>query len=111
MEVFRNRDGQVFEITISGHSGYDAKGKDIVCAAVSGISFGMINAVEMILGIEPEVEMDNENEGFLRCRVPQGLNSDVREKVELLMEAMVCSLQSVADEYGQHVRVYSQNKK
>ena len=39
-------------ITISGHSGYEERGKDIVCASVSSIVITTINAI---------IEIDREN--------------------------------------------------
>ena len=38
-------------ITISGHSGYEERGKDIVCASVSSIVITTINAI---------IEIDND---------------------------------------------------
>lgn len=46
-------------IEISGHAGYSDKGKDIVCAAVSGIVYTTINAIFSIDEKSIEVK-DNE---------------------------------------------------
>ncbi len=36
----------ITRIIISGHAGYDEKGKDLVCAAVSSIAVGTLNALD-----------------------------------------------------------------
>lgn len=36
----------ITRIVISGHAGYDEKGKDLVCAAVSSIAVGTLNALD-----------------------------------------------------------------
>ena len=39
------KEGNINSIKISGHAGYDAYGKDIVCAAVSSITITTVNAL------------------------------------------------------------------
>lgn len=111
VEVERGEHHQIAAITLTGHADYDEPGKDIVCAAVSGVSFGLINSVEILLDVELEVQMDQDKGGFLRCRVPGGLDLSLHEKVQLLMEAMAASLRSIADEYGKYVKVDDKNNK
>jgi len=43
--VFRDNDG-ICEVTMSGHSGYEDIGKDIVCAAASTLMINSINLLE-----------------------------------------------------------------
>lgn len=102
VNVKRRASGDIESITIDGHAGFANPGEDIVCSAVSGISFGMINAVDMLLGVELQVEQGES--GFLRCTVPS-LKQEVHEKVQLLLDGMIASLQSVAIEYGKFVKV------
>lgn len=99
----RRAAGDIESVTIDGHAGYADPGFDIVCAAVSGISIGLLNAMEKLLEVEPAVEQGES--GFLRCTFPDNLEEDVQEKLQLLAEAMIISLQSVAAEYGKYVRV------
>lgn len=102
VQVKRHPSGDIEGFTIDGHAGYANPGEDIVCAAVSGISFGMINAVEMLLDVTlPAKQNDG---GYLHCTVPE-LSADKQEKLQLLLEGMICSLRSVAMEYGDFVKV------
>ena len=41
---------------MSGHAFFAKRGKDIVCAGVSAVSFGAINAVHALTGVEPVIE-------------------------------------------------------
>ena len=41
------------EIKVSGHSDYAPKGKDIVCAGVSAVTIGTLNAVHQLTGKVP----------------------------------------------------------
>lgn len=102
MRVKRDDAGDIQSFTIVGHAGYADAGEDIVCAAVSGISFGAINAIYQLLGAELSVEQGED--GYLRCRVPR-FEPETDRKVQLLLDGMIASLRSVAVEYGQFVQV------
>ena len=95
------QEGAVQAFEISGHAGFAEYGSDIVCSAVSGISFGMINAVERLLGIH--LEPDMQNDGWLRCNIPRLADQTQDDKLQLLIEAMLVSLTSVAESYHDHV--------
>lgn len=43
------KDGMISLLQISGHAGAAEKGKDLVCAAVSGIAFGLLNAADTLI--------------------------------------------------------------
>lgn len=100
------RDGQnrVQRVLITGHAYFDKHGKDIVCAAVSGISIGMVNAIEQLFGVQMHAE--NDGDGKVDCRLPDEVRDpEQREKIGLLLEAMVVSLQNVADEFPSYVKI------
>ena len=96
--------GTIISFSMSGHAGYADPGQDIVCAAASGISFGTINAIDQLLNTKLHIEMD-EKTGFLHCVVPTTLETSTQEKVQLLLEGMLVSLESVASEYGQYITI------
>ncbi|WP_027414898.1 ribosomal-processing cysteine protease Prp [Aneurinibacillus terranovensis] len=109
VNVKRHADHTVAEVTIDGHAGFANPGEDIVCAAVSGISFGMLNAIEMLL--KTPLAVTQGEDGYLRCAVPQEYPEELREKVQLLLEGMIASLKSVALEYGSFVKVNDKKKR
>ena len=67
VQVKRKTAGDIESVTIHGHAGYADPGQDIVCAAVSGISFGAINGIDRLLGVELPTEQGKN--GFLRCTI------------------------------------------
>ena len=95
--VFRAPDRRIRRVLVEGHAGYADPGEDIVCAAVSGITLGLVNSTERLLGIR--VHQASDREGRVDCRVPEGLSPELAERVQLLMEAMVTSLGMVAEEH------------
>lgn len=95
--------------TLDGHAGFAQKGEDIVCAAVSALTFGTINAIEHLLNLPLSIQT-KENDGFLHCVVPDLEDKATQEKVQLLLEAMVLSLQAVEADYGDYVQLTVQSE-
>lgn len=100
----RKRNNQIERINISGHAGSGPAGYDLVCAGVSAISFGAINAIYKLVKIVPEVEQRDDG-GYLDISFPENIGETEREKVQLLLEAMIVSLQTIEDEYGEYIRI------
>src|SRR5690625_3892858 len=90
------------EVSISGHALYGDHGQDIVCAAVSAVSINLINAVEVIVGVPLDTQQED---GLIVCVVPASVAPKVAERVQLLMETLVFSLKSIAEEYPTFVTI------
>lgn len=101
--INRTESGLIQSFTMSGHANFAGHGEDIVCAGASAVSFGSVNAIEALTGIVPEIEQGKG--GFLRCTFPIDLHEGVQEKVQLLLEAMVVSLETIERDYGKHIKI------
>ncbi|MGO4888560.1 ribosomal-processing cysteine protease Prp [Anaerobacillus sp. MEB173] len=104
VNVERNQEQQIVSFSMSGHAESGPYGQDLVCAGASAVSFGTVNAIDAICKVQLEIEMKDDG-GFLRCVVPTGLVESTNEKVQLLLEGMIVSLQSIAEEYGKHIKI------
>jgi uncharacterized protein YsxB (DUF464 family) len=100
--ITRTGSGQIREFEIKGHAFFAERGKDIVCAGVSAVSVGVINAIHALTGVIPEIKQEN---GLLRCVLPENLSDDIIEKVQILLEGMVISLQTIEEEYGKNLKI------
>lgn len=101
--IYRTESGRIKSFTISGHALFAQHGNDIVCAGVSAVSFGAINAVMALTGVEPEIEQGAD--GFLRCVIPDNLDEATQEKVQLLLQGMVVSLETIEKDYGKYIKI------
>jgi uncharacterized protein YsxB (DUF464 family) len=107
IRVKQSQAGLVEQIKVTGHANFAEHGMDIVCAAVSAVTIGMVNAMEQITGVT--VHQADDGEGKVDCRIPKDLPTDeVRVQLGLLMEAMDLSLKGIADAYPDYVH-YKQN--
>ncbi|MFC7440843.1 ribosomal-processing cysteine protease Prp [Laceyella putida] len=108
--VERNATGQVERVLVKGHANFAEEGKDLVCAAVSGISIGMVNAIETMFGVQ--IHADDDGDGKVDCHLPRDVHDpETREKIHLLLEAMVVSLKNMADEFPKYVTIQERNRK
>lgn len=98
----RPADGTIAFFRIEGHAFYGEPGKDLVCAAVSAISVGTVNAVEQVAGVVLPCEME---EGLIDASVPLELNPQQAERVQLILEAMVVMLNTIETSYGEYIEI------
>ena len=85
-------------LLVSGHSNYDEHGKDIVCAGVSAVVTGGLNA------------LINENKNKISYRVNDGyVNVDVLyiedNKLQLIIDVMVIQLRTIEESYKKYVKI------
>ncbi|TCP68591.1 ribosomal-processing cysteine protease Prp [Baia soyae] len=102
IRIERDNHGGAKRVLVTGHANFAEHGSDIVCAAVSGIVYGQVNAIEILTGVR--VHQPHDGRGRVDLQVPEGLAPEVEWKIDLLVEAMVISLKDIADSYPQYVR-------
>ena len=57
--AFSGSGGRLSGFRVSGHSGYAEAGADILCAAVSSAAYMTANTVTEILGLSPQITVDD----------------------------------------------------
>lgn len=105
VNIYRKPDGTITSFKMSGHANYADHGQDIVCAGASAVAFGTINAVIALTDVKLNIEQGES--GFLQCKVPQKVSQEAFDQVQLLLEGMVVSLQTIERDYRQHLKVTS----
>ncbi|QYR23390.1 ribosomal-processing cysteine protease Prp [Paenibacillus sp. sptzw28] len=98
-------DRRIVSFAIEGHAKYAKPGKDIVCAGVSAVSVGTVNAIEELAGIELPASMNN---GWLHSEIPEHSDPSANERVQLLLESMIVMLNAIAASYGNYVQIRQQ---
>ena len=102
VKIDRRADGSIRSFAVTGHADYAEHGRDIVCAGVSAITVGTVNAIEALLGVVLDSSM---KDGFLQASVPDLAEGNKPGQVQLLLESMVVMLQSIEDTYGNYIVV------
>ncbi|GIO27670.1 ribosomal-processing cysteine protease Prp [Ornithinibacillus bavariensis] len=103
--VYRDNN-QIKSFELSGHAESGPYGYDLVCAGVSAVSFGAVNAVLKMTDIELEIEQGHEG-GYLRVSIPDSVDEGLMEKAQLLFEGMIVSLETIERDYNQFITIQS----
>ena len=99
VNVKRN-DNKVYELVIKGHAGYDVRGKDIVCAAVSSMAITTINN---IIALDDSIDYE-ENSGLLIIRVK--CDTEVNNK---LLDNLVRMLTELKSQYPKNIEIRNED--
>ena len=95
--VIEKNNSKIISFEVSGHSNYDEKGKDIVCAGVSAIVVGGINALinENKKAIEYECK-----EGYAKVLV-----KNIDSNIEMILDVISTQLYTVEESYPKFIKI------
>ena len=103
VNIRRNPDRSIVGFTLSGHADYDELGKDIVCAGVTAVTFGMVNAVEALLHVD--LQPQTPRRGYLDVNIPPVADDVTATNLQLLLESMVHILTGIDSSYRKHIKI------
>lgn len=100
--IKRDQSERIHSFEMSGHANFAEHGKDLVCAGASAVSFGAMNAIIVLTGEKPAIQQSADG-GFLKVVFPKSKERDA--DIQLIVESMVVSLQTIEQDYGQHIKI------
>lgn len=100
----RNKANQLVAFEMSGHANSGPYGYDLVCAAVSAIAFGTVNAIISICEIKPIVEQ-KDGGGYLKVILPNQMDETAFEKAQTLLEGMRVSFETIERDYSEFIHI------
>jgi uncharacterized protein YsxB (DUF464 family) len=101
IQVLRDKDGFIWQFNIKGHSGFGKHGEDIVCAGVSAVAYTAVGALAELAGIRNYTE----KEGYMKCKIPVGVEENLKPCIRIILETMVIGLKQIENEYRDYVVV------
>ena len=93
IEIRREKSG----FFISGHAGYSAPGKDIICAAISALLQTLAASIDELTTDRIKTEITAGNAAIVYAHLS--------EQARLLIDAFFIGVQMIADTYPENVRV------
>lgn len=98
---------KIVEISVDGHANYAKEGFDIVCAGVSAVVIGGINAIDTLDdNVVFDVSTNEDSTGHITYR---SINSTYEE--QLLLKSIVVSLQSIEENYSKYISIETREVK
>ena len=95
------KQGSTEELSIFGHSGSEEAGRDLICAAVSAIGFGLCNALDQ-MHAEADIQIKDK---LIKIRIIKST-----EQTETILNTGMIQLQTVEERYPEFVLVKSEEK-
>ena len=105
---FIHDQNRIKQFTLSGHAESGPYGHDLVCAAASALTIGTTNNLKRLVSIEPKVDANEIEGGFLEVTLPAGLDVKQQEQAELLLQSLYYSLADIQESYGDFISVSNQ---
>ncbi len=107
--LFYRCDGIFYGFEEHGHAGYDEFEKDIVCAALSSMTFLIINTIELAYSSDVEYTMDDEDANITvrsKAALPE-FESDERKRYAIsgLFMAYFYQLNDMTEDYYDYIEV------
>ena len=99
---FFTEDERITGFTVSGHSGYEERGKDIVCAYVSAVVTMAEATINDVCGAKAKVRV-GEDEARITLKLPK--SCDEEETVQAVLAGMLLTLCNMRDEYPDYIEV------
>ncbi|GAK12605.1 ribosomal-processing cysteine protease Prp [Geomicrobium sp. JCM 19039] len=105
LTIVRNEENRtIHSFELSGHANAAEYGEDIVCAGVSAVAIGTVNAIEALCE-QPLTIQSEDDGGYLYGEVPHSWTGRVAEDGQLLLEGMVVALKSIQQSYDEFIHV------
>jgi uncharacterized protein YsxB (DUF464 family) len=92
------KNGSIIEMVIRDHSGSNIRGKDLVCAGISSITFGALNALDEMFPNDCSLSVGSET---VTVRV---INQS--QLLESCLEMLLIQYQTVREQYPQYVKIF-----
>ncbi len=82
-------------LEVSGHAEYAEYGKDLVCASVSSIIFGLMNCIDEFVGVTIKKEKNH----------IEIINKSESEKISDYLRLTIIQLKTIEESYGKFIKV------
>ena len=99
---FFKRQDKFVGFECSGHTGYSEYGKDILCAALSGMTQSCILGITNVLNIKTRVNR-KDKDGYLKIELPKDLDTDKLDASQILLETLYLSIEDLIEGYSKYI--------
>jgi uncharacterized protein len=108
VRFIKNKDGFIRKMVIKGHAGFDKKGRDIVCAAVSVTAYTAVGALEELAKLDSK-SIYNERDGYMVCDISTDIPDDKKHDIDIIMKTTVVGMKQIELTYGKdYVSVFEE---
>ncbi|MBE6022829.1 MAG: ribosomal-processing cysteine protease Prp [Cellulosilyticum sp.] len=99
--TLHQKDNYVYRLRYEGHAGYAEHGSDIICAAVSMLTFNTLNAIERFTDEPIKTLAYDEKQGLIDVEFPRRKSGEFEPEAELLIRTLILGLIDTKEMYGE----------
>ena len=99
---FFTEDDRITGFSVSGHSGYDENGADIVCAAITAVVTMAEATINDVCGAKAKVRVKDED---ARITLTLPTSCDEEDAIQAVLAGMMLTLCSLRDDYPDYIEV------
>ena len=99
---FFKTQGKFIGFECCGHTGYGKYGKDILCAALSGMTQSCMIGLTNVLGIDISL-IRNDDNGYLKIELPKILEENKILDAQILLNTLYISIEDLIDGYSKYI--------
>ena len=103
VQIRRDKNG-VSGICVKNHSGYGEYGTDIVCAAASVLITTCANALESVVGLLPDTQV-NERTTTIDVALPQEMSPEKMHDAQVVFGTVIQGFEDIASEYPEYLKI------
>lgn len=88
---------EIKSLEVTGHAEFAEKGQDIVCAACSLVSIGLLNAIDEMCSEQCEL-LKEDNRIYIEVK-------ESNERLQIILNAGIIQYRTLAEEFGKYIRI------
>ena len=101
VEIYRDKNKNIVKAIFDGHAEHSNE-NDIVCSAISAVSYMTLNTLESVLKINVGYQT---GDGYLFFVLPDDLTDDMKDKANIVLEGMYLFLNDLKEQYRDNVSI------
>lgn len=91
------------ELRVSGHSYFADYGNNIVCAAISVLTIGIINGLTEVCNI---TDLDiKSKDGLIEVKIPNNLSQEEYNYIKMFFDTLLLSYEQITEEYPNEIKL------
>lgn len=99
--IVKRCDEAISELVVQDHAGYKEQGKDLICAGVSSIAIGALNAIDLKGKQVCDLEM---KDAYIRITVKRMAEHDV----QVMLDMLLIQLMTMRETYPDYIKITDQ---
>lgn len=101
ISIIDNQLSKKLQVSLEGHSGYADAGEDIVCSAISVLSYAIFNGITEVLKYDIPYKLQD---GYLYFEIPDSISKE-DSRVKVLLDTFVLNLKDLEKQYKDYIKL------